>query len=320
LYLVYDLVTTTPSEISLVAGPKALQRVLDHALTEYFDFVPESLTKQLKISLEVSWTIREFMTDHSFVYRVKRDSFEKLQGDEKRTADRLTAFCEQSQGQYVLYLVTLSCTRRRYARYETTYSMCLSSPCVRLGETRKRLYPRTDVDYHGQLAHTDFLGTLRYEDINEADESDESDGSDESDDEDVDCETQRNCTHALVVQPATLEHALWAEKPLQKAIERLEELVETSREEALRLARRLLPITPEWDNGDTAVMYLLGIVVNVENTTELLHIQTVVRQMRIQIAVLATLANGVQLIKTNTSDSEYESAMRVIQSLSFLIT
>jgi hypothetical protein len=275
LFLVYDLVTTTPSEIPLVAGPKRLQQVLNDALTVYFDVVPVSLTKRFKLNADASRSVNEFLTDRRFLYPVVGSSFEKLlYGKDRQVADRLATFCRQSQGQYALYLVSMTGLRKKSDRYSNTYSVCLHGPCIRHGETRERMFPRSPVRFYEELSHAGFLDTLEYlkQGLDQDVDGWEIKDTDfyESDDEDDyrrGYKTKRHYTHALVVQPATLEHAQWAKGPFKRIVEKVHELADGSREEGSRLVRRVLSIKRGWDDDEERFEKMLNAVLALDDAT-----------------------------------------------------
>jgi hypothetical protein len=283
LFLVYDLVTTTPSEMPLVAGPKLLQQVLNDALFDYFDIVPASLAKRFKLNEDASRSVNEFLTDRRFLYPVAGSSFEKLlYGKDRQVADRLAAFCRQSQGQYALYLAEMSCVRKKHDYCVSTYAVSLHGPCVRHGETRERMFPRTPVRFYDELSHSGFLERLQYlkdgqdEDVDShktvhaGDPGDVDWYSSEEDDDndDRDCKTKRYCTNALVVQPVTVEHALWAKGPFKRLMEKLQELAEGgSREEASRLVRRVLSTKRDWSNEEDRVGRMFKVVLELDDAT-----------------------------------------------------
>jgi hypothetical protein len=100
--LVYDLVTTTIHEVPRAACLPVLHQALEASLTQFFELLPSH--KRFKLSDDAWRTINKFAVDCRFVYPVTGDSFESLQGDDQPIAERLAAFCEHSNGQYVMYL------------------------------------------------------------------------------------------------------------------------------------------------------------------------------------------------------------------------
>jgi hypothetical protein len=247
LCLVYDLVTTTPSDVPLFAGSSLVQKTVEETLTDYFNVAPPAVSKRCKISSDAWRTINEFAVERHFVYLVRHRTFEDLDEDEKQIAQSLAAFCDQSGGQFVLYLASVLCVHS-YQAYESLdssddcedeTSVTLMDRWVKYGDSVVSEYPSIGVRSRQDVAPLGLVKQLRNDYVDSYRRGfTTNDGRGHM--------KQGAFTNALIVQPALIELRQMAKLPIEDVIEIIRNQLPESHEEAIRYARRVIYYRSEW--------------------------------------------------------------------------
>jgi hypothetical protein len=247
LCLLYDIVTTRPSGLPLYGGLPVAQQCVNGALNEYFDVAPASLAKRFNLAPDAVRIINEFAAERHFVYIVEGYSFEKLNGDERKVAQSLAAFCAQSGGQFALFFASVLCSQER-TRASTEWNMTLKSPWLKFGEFPSACkYPPVDVRIKHDVAP---LGRVEQQELHA--------NVYDLDDADLKIVERKHKNHwqtavghfrALVVQPAMIEQLQLAKLGISDCIVELQNRFGVSREEALRCTRRIVHCHREWIVG-----------------------------------------------------------------------